>query len=370
MPRFKFMSKLGFPYFNEKTSIPDYVEVLTIGPKIHNIDYLCNIVQYKVKKPYLFLVNPHEAPQLFFYQKILEASKKNKILKEIAAIDGGIDPIPGIKTFNFPGFFQNYNNFKSKKRFNKIDLSDRKYIYCMTVRWPRLQRVLLMKELLKRNITKHGLISFGVTDKPDNFNRDLYPSTLMNLFTAEEKSFFPFVIDREIVEEINEKEGWNITEWHANPIYNFTNFSMFNVICETSFDTTESSTYPGMYFNSRYCHNRRFVTEKTMMAIYNKQIPIILSVTNTVEYLRSLGLDMFDDIVDHSYDLEENPEKRIKMVADQIEKICKFDFTNKKHSLNLRLNKNIRIGDNFFNSYKNTFFHNVRNYFEDTSTYF
>jgi len=359
------MSKLGFPYFQQKLSIPEYVELFTIGPKVHNIKHICNLVEHRVYKPYLLICSPNEAPQLFLYQKILEASKKNKFIKEVVVIDGGTDPIPGVKTFNFPGFFQNYNQ---ENRI--VGLSNRNYIFCMTVRWPRLQRVMLMKELLKRNLTKYGLISFGLTDKPDNFNQDLYPSTLMNLFTAEEKSFFPFVIDQEIVEEVNEEEGWNITQWHANPIYKLTNYSLFNVVCETSFDTTESTTHPGMYFNSRYCHNRRFITEKTMMAVYNRQVPIILSVTNTVEYLRNIGLDMFDDIVDHSYDLEKDPEKRIKMVADQIEKVCKLNILKEHPNLKYRLDRNVQIGSNFFNTFKDTFFNSVEDYLEDIKSLF
>jgi hypothetical protein len=35
-----------------------------------------------------------------------------------------------------------------------------------------------------------------------------------------------------------------------------------------------------------------------------------------------LGFDVFDDIIDHSYDVEINPAKRISMVADQIQTVC------------------------------------------------
>jgi hypothetical protein len=45
------------------------------------------------------------------------------------------------------------------------------------------------------------------------------------------------------------------------------------------------------------------ITEKTMLAMASRQIPIIIGYRGIVQHLRELGFDMFDDIVNHSYDL-------------------------------------------------------------------
>ena len=45
-----------------------------------------------------------------------------------------------------------------------------------------------------------------------------------------------------------------------------------------------------------------FDTEKCMKPFYNLQFPIILGYDGIVDKLRKLGFDMFDDIIDHSYD--------------------------------------------------------------------
>ena len=58
------------------------------------------------------------------------------------------------------------------------------------------------------------------------------------------------------------------------------------------------------------------LTEKTAHAFYGCNFPIILSGCGAVAHLRQLGLDMFDDVVDHAYDLIENPFDRITTAVD------------------------------------------------------
>lgn len=63
------------------------------------------------------------------------------------------------------------------------------------------------------------------------------------------------------------------------------------------------------------------ITEKTINSMYGCNFPIILSGTHAVAHLRDMGFDMFDDIVDHSYDLEKNPFDRIISAVDNNQKL-------------------------------------------------
>lgn len=65
------------------------------------------------------------------------------------------------------------------------------------------------------------------------------------------------------------------------------------------------------------------LTEKTLNSIYGCNFPILLGGQGSVEFLRTIGFDMFDDIVDHSYDT----------IADPLEKIY-FAIERNKHLLN------------------------------------
>ena len=53
------------------------------------------------------------------------------------------------------------------------------------------------------------------------------------------------------------------------------------------------------------------VSEKYLNSVYGFNLPIIISVRNTVAYLKHLGFDMFDDIIDHSYDVIDSPTVRL-----------------------------------------------------------
>ena len=84
------------------------------------------------------------------------------------------------------------------------------------------------------------------------------------------------------------------------------------------------------------------LTEKTAHCFYGCNFPIILSGAGAVAHLRQLGLDVFDDIVDHSYDLEPDPVHRIELVIQQIKKICELtDLDSIRKHLAPRFLKNI-----------------------------
>lgn len=53
------------------------------------------------------------------------------------------------------------------------------------------------------------------------------------------------------------------------------------------------------------------LTEKTLNSIYGCNFPIILSGVGSVKFLRQMGMDVFDDVIDHSYDLIEDKVLRL-----------------------------------------------------------
>ena len=67
---------------------------------------------------------------------------------------------------------------------------------------------------------------------------------------------------------------------------------------------------------SSYTAPSFLLTEKTAHSFYACNFPILLSGAGAVQHLRNLGLDTFDDIVDHSYDQILNPFDRITTAID------------------------------------------------------
>jgi hypothetical protein len=64
-----------------------------------------------------------------------------------------------------------------------------------------------------------------------------------------------------------------------------------------------------------YIEREAFLTEKTIMAIYGGTIPIWVGGWRSADALRLLGFDVFDDIVDHSYETLEDPWARVRQAV-------------------------------------------------------
>lgn len=53
------------------------------------------------------------------------------------------------------------------------------------------------------------------------------------------------------------------------------------------------------------------ISEKYLNSIYGKNFPILIGTKNQVQHIRNLGFDVFDDIIDHSYDTISSPTLRL-----------------------------------------------------------
>jgi len=103
----------------------------------------------------------------------------------------------------------------------------------------------------------------------------------------------------------------------------------------------------------------KFITEKFLNSVYGYTMPILISTPGAVEYLRTHGFDMFDDVVDHSYDLVQDPAQRIITAIDCNRQL----LTDKQYAWSAwqnclsRLDKNVdfaktKMYDNFCQIYR------------------
>jgi hypothetical protein len=145
--------------------------------------------------------------------------------------------------------------------------------------------------------------------------------------------------------EIFRHESWQsyLSWWAYNERSEILDIKQFYPVLEKGFDKiknsqgfesreyTKTSTPPkndknfDQYLRKLYLHTAveivnetiwfpdpgGIVSEKYLNSVYGFNFPIIISVSNTVAYLRKLGFDMFDDIIDHSYDTITSPTIRL-----------------------------------------------------------
>lgn len=166
-------------------------------------------------------------------------------------------------------------------------------------RMMRTHRLAATVEILDRNLDQYGKCSLGSVYENS--------SQLLTYHIPERYSNrFPMHIDGTI---LGDKQYDGI----APEIID----AFANVVQETSFDAN---------FNYLSWHqvlwHLPFITEKSIKPFIWGQVPIFISCKDHDLFLRKYGFNLFDDIIDHSYNQELNPEKRIKLAIDQLEHVC------------------------------------------------
>lgn len=89
-----------------------------------------------------------------------------------------------------------------------------------------------------------------------------------------------------------------------------------------------------------------FFTEKTLHCFYSKSLPIIITGKGAIQHLRDVGFDVFDDIIDHTYDLIDDRlmrmyaaiNKNLHLLVDKdliIKKYNAIDPARLDHNVNI-----------------------------------
>ena len=133
-------------------------------------------------------------------------------------------------------------------------------------------------------------------------------------------------------------------------------------------DVIELETFKNSYFNlvteTDFKGYVLHPTEKSLKPFYYFQYPIFVAPQGHVSYLKNTyGFDIFDDIIDHSYDSESDSLTRMLMIHNEIKKIFKNEkFYKKKYKeLKNRLINNHKLVRDIVNNssdveyIKNTF---------------
>ena len=195
----------------------------------------------------------------------------------------------------------------------------------------RYSRILLLSYFLKHDLIDKVWCSFKFYDHwdTDKLNESVYDDIVNSLL---EQKY------------INESEYRDLINYKKHLPKNFDKFdysdryvdsesysAMFNVVTENTYgsfccdDLTNSNTF----------------TEKTFKPFMMEQIPIFVAQPYHVKLLREIGYDVFDDMIDHSYDEETDDKKRMELIIKEIKKALdkdgkSFYYNNTKRFLQNR----------------------------------
>jgi hypothetical protein len=80
-----------------------------------------------------------------------------------------------------------------------------------------------------------------------------------------------------------------------------------------------------------FYYDKLHLTEKIFKPIVSKRPFILVAAPGNLAYLKSYGFKTFDRWIDESYDDEQDPAKRLEMIANEVEKLCKLSMGQLKN---------------------------------------
>lgn len=197
-------------------------------------------------------------------------------------------------------------------------------IYCRAWTGSREYRLKFLSYLKENNIDKRSNIFFNDYQK----NGQHYSKYNPKLWKITDK-------DIQNINSINATRNKNI-ESSLSATYNINDYnnSAIDIVLETVFDK-----------------NKIQLTEKILRPIACGKPFILASEKNSLEYLRSYGFKTFDNLIDESYDLIEDPDDRLNAIVNTMNTIHNMNYDEKK-SLFLKMHKIANYNKKWFFSGK------------------
>lgn len=223
---------------------------------------------------------------------------------------------------------------------NKIEknlLTDK--IFLNINRHKRHNRILTLSAIASLNIERNGLLSCMFKDELSDNLIDYFDYVPIHL--KEHLTFFN--------KGYNKLKTYNFDINDDYKIYNNNN-NTNTVNFEKRLKPYYQNTFVELVAETSFYESAFLVTEKTQNCIYGGNFPIWITAKGFVSFLRNLGLDVFDDIIDHSYDNIDDPFLRLHtaITSNQV-LLSNIDYVKNLWVLNKdRFEKNIDFLNNNF----------------------
>jgi hypothetical protein len=195
-------------------------------------------------------------------------------------------------------------------------IKDKEFLFLCHNKRIKPHRYGILLEMKKLNILNNTDWSFLLND---DLNRDYY-QFFKKLYSENEiTSLLPHI-------EYFNKLGIKKSKYEYVQLNN-------NLENDFIYTKTFESAYVNIVTETYFEGNRIHITEKSFKPFNFYQLPIFLTTCGHVKKLKEIyGFDMFEDLIDHTYDNESDDKKRFSLVVREIEKLNASnikDFYNK-----------------------------------------
>lgn len=174
----------------------------------------------------------------------------------------------------------------------------------------RSYRLNLVAEILERNLVDKGYVSLQLFNNDQNMLKDelFDPHSLLSK-NAKIKVFKQLSkISNNLTLDTDQVKGFASANMGYGE-HKLLQSGLWNIVTETVF-----------------YHRKLHLTEKIFKPIVVHRPFILVAAPGNLAYLKTYGFKTFDRWIDESYDLEEDNDKRIQMIVDEIEKLSNLSW--------------------------------------------
>ena len=293
---------------------------------LKDIDYIPKFIidlAQTNKKFYIFLDDTIEGYARLNFKLIHKFVVENNLKNKVIYGSGHFDVVKEYSTWLNDNKLNSlfYVYFSNNWLWRVVDWTDDKkpkasldknQWYCCLNNRPREHRLATVTYLDYLNLLNKGIVSANDQDYEYNAPwqyKEIVSSAFENINTKYvdiiknqieiTESKLPLIVD---VDDLSQKCLPNDL---SKIVYDKT---LINLVTET------------YYFKKYNITSEMFITEKTWKVFTAKQIPVIIGPRGILKIVRDLGFDVFDDLIDNSYDSEPD-STRLFSAIEQLKKI-------------------------------------------------
>ena len=230
---------------------------------------------------------------------------------------------------------------KVYSNFNSIKL-DKKFTFLLHIKHPRFHRLDLLTLLDVNGLLDSNIIDWSFTFKNDT-NFDDTTQTNNFLINQFKQTSLLDLSDQNLNNSFKKICVCKKSSYYEpNNDFRISSLDSYGKETMESYEESYINIITETYFNEKGIH----ITEKSFKPFYLYQLPIFLANQNHIKTLKKeYGLDVFDDLIDHSYDNEEDNLKRLYMVYNEIKRLSEIKNTITQYYLDNidRIKKNREI---------------------------
>jgi hypothetical protein len=234
-------------------------------------------------------------------------------------------------------------NILEKKSYKKAFLNFNR-------RW-RIHRPCVVGLLYSMNLLDKGFVSLGKAD--DNLNWNNTFDTILKLVSEDQELYSLLSTNKTKITTLPEMylDTTDLISDRFGVTYENINHESTIQLYEDSYFSIASETY---FFENI----GRTFTEKSFKPMLYKHPFILMANPNSLVLLKELGYKTFHPYIDESYDNEPNNVKRLKMILNEVNRLCNlteleiFEFIDNVREITIH-NHNLLISKpNFSHTYK------------------